>query len=108
MCKIALYGIGGPSILLIQPPSRPSTISVSTPIKLVVVGFSHTFTEEDARIMSYQPEYREQTVEEGLRSEALFMATELADTFGPLEVREWRKMEAERGALFEEFPYLSY
>lgn len=81
---------------------------MSTRIQLVFVGFGHTFTEEDVRVMSYQPQYGEKTAEELLDREASFMATYLSNTFGPMEVREWNKMEAERGALVEEFPYLRY
>lgn len=56
--------------------------------------------------MSYEPEYGERTFDEWLRCEAAFIGTTLGVTFGQEEVREWNDMEEERGALFEEFPYL--
>lgn len=108
MCKIALNGVGGTAILILQAPPTPSAISVSTKIQLVFVGFGHTYTVEEIREMSSQSENGEETLEEWLSDEASVMATDLGFTFGPMEVREWNEMEEERGDLLEEFPYLFY
>lgn len=65
MCKLALQGYdGGSSILIIQPPTNPSSIFVSsTPVLLVFVGFGHTHTQENVAKMSYVPERGEEMLE---------------------------------------------
>lgn len=103
MCNIALHGsVPGPSILVLQPPSPTSTISVLTsPVKVVFVGFGLSYTAEESMEMSYQPGYEETTLDEWLELESSAMIGGLCATFGHEEVREWLDTEDERPSVFE-------
>lgn len=107
LCDIALHGyVGGPSILIIQPPTNPCHISLSSPIQLVFVGFGHTVTAEESKKAAYDEEYGDVTEHQWLEIEFSSMTTKMSYTFGTEEVEEWISMEEERGLLFEDFPYL--
>lgn len=102
MCNTALHGsVTGPTILVLQPPSPTSTVSLlAPPTKMVFVGFDLSYTAEESMAMLHQPGSDEIEIDEWLESESSNMINGLCETFGHEEVREWLDTEDERPPVF--------